>query len=381
MTTNSIKRRSIQSVYCYIAALFLILFSSSVQAQICYASSVVVATTLVDDASYGDLAFNNPDNAAPSDNNRASATTLLTLLTGDTHLLKATGFGFNLPNYVSICGIKVEVEKRAGGLGIGAWIQDGMVKLMKNGVMAGTNQADLGTDWSGSDAYATYGGTNSLWGTTFTAADVNNSNFGIAFSAKFKGLAIVLPSAQIDNIRMTVYFNPILPTRLISFDAILRNNETHLEWQTADEDDNESITLQRLAAGQSQWADLTTYEMHTETNGKKYSYEDILREKGNYSYRLAIKSPAQQVTYSTIKNIRYKGITTVSLFPNPSRDYIVIAGAGMISTITLTTAYGFSTKLPVKSIGNNKVHVNIQSVAPGIYFMNVGGEKTMLLKQ
>lgn len=71
-----------------------------------------------DDNSIGDFSFSSPGNAVSSDNSRASASALLTLLNGNTHYLKITGFGFSIPALASVTGIKVEVEKSAIGINI-----------------------------------------------------------------------------------------------------------------------------------------------------------------------------------------------------------------------------------------------------------------------
>jgi hypothetical protein len=339
----------------------------------------------VDDGVYGNLVFANPQMATPSDNNRATASALLSLLTGRTHYLKASGFGFSIPTDASICGIQVEIEKRAGGLGIGAWVKDDQVRLMKNGLIAGNNMATAGS-WSGSEAYQAYGGSTSVlttWGTGITHAEVNSANFGVAFAAEFEGLALVLPSVQVDNIRITIFMNPSLPTKVISFDALLKNSYAYLEWETAEEESHETVVLQRIKSGESKWTDISTYEMQTGNTVTKYSYTDPLKEKGSYSYRLAIKGTTSNVTYSKIKNIRFEGQQRVFVYPNPSQDFIIIDGvkAAKPELILVTNSFGQTVQLQAKPLGADKVQVDIQLLPDGMYYAIVGGEKTRFLKQ
>lgn len=355
------------------------LFTNVVKAQ-CSSTSAVSAGTIVDDGAYGDLAYSNPGNAKGSDNVRAVANVLATLLTGKTHYLRATGFNFAIPSSASICGIRVEVEKRAGGLGIGAWIRDDRVRLIKAGTVLGNNLATSDV-WTGSEAYETYGNVTELWGTTLTPADVNAANFGVAFAAEFTGLIFLLPSAQVDDIRMTVFFNIALPARIVSFDASVKNNSAELRWQTADEGNNQSIIVQRLSPGASDWTDIARYETQQEGSENKYSYSDPLSEKGNYSYRLAIKTTSQQTIYSKIKNIRFEGHTTVSLYPNPASDFIIIEGAGNRGTISVTNAFGQNIQLQTKFLTGNKVQVNIQQLPAGIYFMAIEQARTRFFKR
>lgn len=350
----------------------------------CY-SITKEATLVVDDDSYGNLRFANPQMATPSDNNRATALALLSLLTGRTHYLKASGFGFSIPTDASICGVQVEIEKRAGGLGIGAWVRDDQVRLVKGGTVSGNNMAVAGL-WSGTEAYHAYGGSTNVvttWGTGLTHADVNSSNFGVAVAAEFEGLAILLPSVQVDNIRVTVFLNPVLPTKIISFEALLKNNNAILEWETAEEESHETVILQRIKSGEVKWTDITKYDMITGNTATKYSYTDPLKEKGSYSYRLAITATNNNITYSKIKNIRFEGHQRISVYPNPSNDFIIIDGVktGKAGSIPITNSFGQTVQLPAKPLGSDKVQVDIQLLPDGMYYAIVGGERTRFLKR
>jgi hypothetical protein len=62
-------------------------------------------------------------------------------------------------------------------------------------------------DWTTQDTVSTYGAANDLWGTTWTAADINDPSFGVSVSAQHdtSGLAT---DARIDNITITVSYTP-----------------------------------------------------------------------------------------------------------------------------------------------------------------------------
>lgn len=363
----------------FLLSICLALYSAVAISQ-CSSTSAISAGTIIDDGTYGDLGYSNPTNAQGSDNNRAIANVLAFLLSGNTHYLRATGFNFAIPSTASICGVKVEVEKRAGGLGIGAWIRDDKIRLIKGGTITGDNLANTGANWSGTDSYHTYGNTTEMWGTTLTPADVNAGNFGVAFSAEFTGLLLVLPSAEIDDIRMTVYFNLLLPTRIISFDASLKNNSAYLEWQTGGEANNESVILQRLSPGGSEWTDIARFEMQQGITENKYSYTDPLDQKGNYSYRLAITS-ATKTTYSNIQQIRFEGRTAISLYPNPSHDFIIIEGTGVKDRVTVTNVFGQSIQLQTKLMSGNKLQATIQQLPVGTYFITINEIRARFIKR
>ena len=86
-------------------------------------------------------------------------------------------------------------------------LQDNTVQLLKNGSATGSNKASA-TTWpnTGTLSTVTYGSSTDLWGTTWTAADVNDVDFGLRFVAK--NVAAATSTASVDSITITVYYTP-----------------------------------------------------------------------------------------------------------------------------------------------------------------------------
>ena len=159
---------------------------------------------VVDDSSVGDCTWNSPEYAKLSDDKHTKVAA--TPLSGFSHYLKATNFGFSIPSGATINGIKVEIERHANGDSSTRWVKDWKVYLLKNGNVVGDNKADTSTKWPTSDAYKSYGGSSDLWGTTWTPSDINNANFGVVLAVQM-GTGIFPPStAYVDHIRITVYY-------------------------------------------------------------------------------------------------------------------------------------------------------------------------------
>ena len=155
-------------------------------------------TAAVDDTSVGTIAWSAPTAVYASDDSYATAG--FTAPGSISHYLNATGFGFSIPTTSSILGIKVEVEKKmlSGG------VTDNAVRLIKGGTI-GTTDRSSAVSWPASDAYTTYGSGADLWGTTWTPAQINASDFGLAISAKDNGIGGT--TGYIDHIRITVYYS------------------------------------------------------------------------------------------------------------------------------------------------------------------------------
>lgn len=168
------------------------------------------SATQVDDAGVGTLAWTAPGNIAASDNIRATAT-IAADGTVTTHYAKVTGFGFAIPAGDTIRGVVVRVE-RSVDTPVGAVI-DQEVKIVKGGAIGATNKAALTTNWPATEAEATYGATDDLWGETWTPADINAATFGAAIAAKITTawgvvageLELIPLTARVDTITITVY--------------------------------------------------------------------------------------------------------------------------------------------------------------------------------
>jgi hypothetical protein len=123
--------------------------------------------------------------------------------------LDATGFGFSIPSTATIVGIYAEIERMASS---STSLDDEDVYLLKAGVASGTDYAN-GTDYGTSDSIEDYGGSTDLWGTTWTPAQVNASNFGLRLRVDNDDTGAAR-TASIDHMQITVYYNPVPTTSI-----------------------------------------------------------------------------------------------------------------------------------------------------------------------
>jgi Tfp pilus assembly protein PilX len=116
--------------------------------------------------------------------------------------LDVTNFGFNLPTGSTIVGIEADIERKASNTNS---IEDYDVFLLKAGAASGNDKAST-TDWGTSDSTRTYGSGTDLWGTTWTEAQVEASNFGIRL--KVRNLSTSSRTASVDWVNIRVYYTP-----------------------------------------------------------------------------------------------------------------------------------------------------------------------------
>ena len=163
------------------------------------------AGTGSDVSGIGTQAWSNPGNITSPDTTYATVDTSL----GDSHYLEASSFGFNVPTGATILGVELNITRHRSSGGVSG-VVDTSVRLVKGGVISGTNEASA-TGWTTGDLTVTYGGSTDLWGLALTPADVNASNFGAVLAVATNAVAGV---ASVDYMSITVYYTNTLTLTL-----------------------------------------------------------------------------------------------------------------------------------------------------------------------
>lgn len=320
-----------------------------------------------------DFNFNNATNIFSSDNSRATSTGLISLFNGETEYLQATNFGFSIPSAAIICGITVEAEKSATGIGtvvgIGlSYVSDYSVRLIRNGTVVGDNKASA-AHWTGSESYHTYGGNSDIWGVAWTPADINASNFGIAFSANIAGLVMLIPNVRIDHIRITVhYMVAILPKEIVYFNAAVKDEVVAVEWKTSGV---ESVQVQRSKNGVV-WEGVNSGGHWA--GSKAYMLEDGQPYSGRSYYRLMAMKPGGEKIYSSVRYVEMGNKLRVKVFPNIVVDHVMISNINPGDRILLIDAAG--RMVPLRNVVTNSAmqKLYLESLKPGMYFLKVGNQ-------
>jgi hypothetical protein len=244
-------------------------------------------------------------NAAASDNAYAITPTMSTA--GDyTDRLVATNFGFAIPAGNTIIGITATVEKSFTG---GNNVTDREVMLVKGGVTQTVTNKALGTNWPATDAVSTYGSSVDLWGNSWTLANVNASNFGIAIAAQRVSAPGAPQTARVDHITITVSYTTTLPVDIKDFFArknILTQSVT-ISWKTLHEENMAHYTVERSANGSNYYAVASTNAFTGGAFEKNYTVSDNVPLTGNNFYRLLSTDKDGSKKYSDAVVVKNSG--------------------------------------------------------------------------
>ena len=230
----------------------LILFILACIALVVYATTTdgpKSPGTNAEDSSIGTVSWSHPDYDQISDDNYA--TSQGNMNDGEaTVYLKATNFGFLIPDGATIDGISVNVERKASDTSF----FDNAIRIVKDGTIWTTDKSS-DVAWPISDSTITYGSASDLWGQTWTAADINNANFGFAISVKkVGGNNNEKPSIDYINVVVTyTLFDAIPPSTPGTPSTISPTNNNKPTWCWAASTDSGSGLAD--PAYSAQWCD------------------------------------------------------------------------------------------------------------------------------
>ncbi|HYE07019.1 MAG TPA: autotransporter-associated beta strand repeat-containing protein [Planctomycetota bacterium] len=158
--------------------MLLVAIATPAGAAVTATSVRVIPRTIASDGTVGTVDWTNAGDARfESDNIYANVTVDGTV----SKYLKATNCGFSIPATATITGIAVTIRRRNGTATNGS--TDSAVRLVKaDGTFNATSKADTTTEYGTDYATITYGGSADLWGGTWTATDVNDSDFGVGYA-------------------------------------------------------------------------------------------------------------------------------------------------------------------------------------------------------
>ena len=145
--------------------------------------------------------------------NNSQASPLSISPADQTNYLVCKNLDSNIPTGATVEGIKVYIDRYNSFTPdeVFVTINDNAIYLTKNGTDTVGDNKSTGATWPSSDTntYASYGGVSNLWGTSWTASEINDDNFGVMIGPN---LAYDLStgengqSARIDHVYVEITF-------------------------------------------------------------------------------------------------------------------------------------------------------------------------------
>jgi len=254
----------------------------------------------------------NAGNAATSNNLYASFNNLSGGVGSYTDYLTITNFGFTIPVPSVITGIQVDIERSDPN----TKTSDFRVRIIKNGTI-GTTDKSTGVSYPLVDTYRPYGNNSDLWGDTWTEADINASNFGVAIAAQ-RNATGGNTQGRIDHVQITVFYNLLpLPMKLLNFSLQKNSSSISLSWATAEESNMDHFEIQRSENGRD-FISLGSVPNRNQFIQNNYSFDDNHPLKNVSYYRLKMVGATGDISYSRIIPVKFNSTgSAVNLYPVP----------------------------------------------------------------
>lgn len=210
-----------------------------------------------------------------------------------------------------------------------------------------------------------------FWAFGNTQGHLYSVDFGTKKATRISTNSITNTS-NIDGATCVDTDNP-LPMRLGEFKAYLSEGNATLQWTTVQEMENAGFEIQRSADGKS-WSNIgfvaTKAENGNSTTSINYSFMDTRPEMGTNMYRLKQMDKDGTATYSAIKILKLQAEkNSITITPNPVRDYLSIQNTGAGSTIHIFDLAGRH-MLSIKGNGEN-IDINLSGFTSGLYFVQI----------
>ena len=120
--------------------------------------------------------------------------------------LRITNFGFNIPDDATIKGIIVSIKRYSTGVSNNNRIRDNILRLRnQDGNITGDNKASSSI-WPTANETVNYGGSEDLWGASWSPSQINDIDFGVYLSV-YNTNNYYSRTAYVDYISITVHYS------------------------------------------------------------------------------------------------------------------------------------------------------------------------------
>jgi len=163
----------------------------------------------------------------------------------------------------------------------------------------------------------------------------------------------------------------VLPVELSSFSATTEKDKVILNWQTAQEINNDYFQIERKTANNQSWQVIgkESGAGNSDTN-IRYDFTDEKPASGINFYRLKQIDFDGQFEYSAMVSVEMRDIVSIDIFPNPTAAELTIVTPADFTNgkIHLYDATG---KILISRYVNERNYLNLSNLNTGIYFFRL----------
>ena len=171
------------------------------------------------------------------------------------------------------------------------------------------------------------------------------------------------------------------PVKLVSFVATKKDNKLQLNWKTASEENTANFTIERSSDGKTFSSIGTIPAAGNSSSEKSYSFADVIPLPANF-YRLKTNDNNGTFSYSSIVAFKFGKTKSLDFFPVPATNVLhVQLNVVNQSNLQIIDIAGRVIKTKPLVQGNNAFNLSIYNLKAGVYFLRVGDENKMFIKE
>jgi hypothetical protein len=163
-------------------------------------------------------------------------------------------------------------------------------------------------------------------------------------------------------------FSDVLPVTLISFEASTREHHVALTWATAKETNADRFDIEHSSNGKN-WNLVGTVVAKGESSVyENYTFEHKAPVKGQNFYRLKMTDHDKTFALSKIINVLFDRTSTLTAYPNPASNRIMITNDELVKQVSLHAVSGAKIFESRKHLHEG---IDVSKLKQGIYLMSI----------
>jgi len=258
---------------------------------------------------------------------------------------------------IDVTGANYVIHKHFLDVADGAYPYSGVIQASDGLIYGSTSFSNIGGDFGG----------------TIYRINLDGSGFTVVkvFDENSEGQSS--PGPLVDLVAAAT------PVEWISFTARKRENSVLLSWETAQEQNSKNFEIERSSDGRSYKRIGSVTAAGNSSTNTGYSYIDEMPLKGLNYYRLKQIDVDAKFTYSAIAKVNFDASERLIVFPNPASDQLNVVLPANSKFISAHILDGSGKLVLQKQMGSgsSKLELDIRSLSPGWYILQLKGEKVI----
>lgn len=230
---------------------------------------------------------------------------------------------------------------------------------------AGTSDCDISLGW-----------TNALEGSNFAA--YSDAQIGAANYLTPNWMPAVTVASNATNIAVAGFTNfgaiaigklgDILPVKITNLAASVKDKNVQISFTTFNEINIEKYIIERSIDARNFVAVGSVMALNV-ANESNYKQTDATVAAGVYYYRIAVVNKNGKIEYSNAIKVAIDTKISLSVYPNPATNEVVVSGIVKGSTLQIVDAAGKI--VAQKNVNNEAQTINVSQFARGLFILKV----------